>query len=270
MSVRDDFLAGYSSRLRRDSVQARLETPFADSTLGGYAESLAAKGCTAEAVAVLDVPQAEKLRARVARSAPACEGLPPDDKLVLAREVTEAMLALGPYRSLLRVPLPGGGYCYEDQIGEEATAYLRFLLVRAKRPIVALPEGVGVVIPIATDGARVGTLGFRGKHGLFEMPGGHLEPNELPADAASREVFEETGLRVPPSALRRLWGWAVKRPDGTFAVVHQYLAPFITPAELSSLRGGEATAVCLSDAQLVEGSRFPAVYRLSLAMTRHG
>lgn len=27
-------------------------------------------------------------------------------------------------------------------------------------------------------------------------PGGHIEPNEIPDDAARREVFEETGLKV--------------------------------------------------------------------------
>jgi 8-oxo-dGTP pyrophosphatase MutT (NUDIX family) len=34
------------------------------------------------------------------------------------------------------------------------------------------------------------------KQGLWLPPGGHIEPNELPDDAARREVFEETGLHV--------------------------------------------------------------------------
>jgi len=33
------------------------------------------------------------------------------------------------------------------------------------------------------------------KLGLWLPPGGHIEPNELPDEAAVREVFEETGLR---------------------------------------------------------------------------
>ncbi|MFO7311455.1 MAG: NUDIX hydrolase [Bacillota bacterium] len=32
--------------------------------------------------------------------------------------------------------------------------------------------------------------------GMWLPPGGHIEPNELPDDAAVREVFEETGIRV--------------------------------------------------------------------------
>ena len=34
------------------------------------------------------------------------------------------------------------------------------------------------------------------KLGMWLPPGGHIEENELPDDAATREVFEETGLRV--------------------------------------------------------------------------
>ena len=34
----------------------------------------------------------------------------------------------------------------------------------------------------------------RGRNPTFSMPGGGIEPGELPASAASRELFEETGL----------------------------------------------------------------------------
>lgn len=34
------------------------------------------------------------------------------------------------------------------------------------------------------------------KLGLWLPPGGHVEPGELPDDAATREVLEETGVRV--------------------------------------------------------------------------
>jgi ADP-ribose pyrophosphatase YjhB (NUDIX family) len=39
-------------------------------------------------------------------------------------------------------------------------------------------------------------LHFHRKLGMWLPPGGHIEPNELPDEAALREVAEETGVRV--------------------------------------------------------------------------
>jgi ADP-ribose pyrophosphatase YjhB (NUDIX family) len=39
-------------------------------------------------------------------------------------------------------------------------------------------------------------LHFHRKLGMWLPPGGHIEPNELPDDAAIREVWEETGVRA--------------------------------------------------------------------------
>lgn len=39
-------------------------------------------------------------------------------------------------------------------------------------------------------------------HGKFVLPGGKIEPGEGPAEAAARELAEETGLHVDPSSLR--------------------------------------------------------------------
>ena len=37
-------------------------------------------------------------------------------------------------------------------------------------------------------------------------PGGHIEPHELPEEAAVREVFEETGFEVELHGHRQRWG----------------------------------------------------------------
>ena len=41
----------------------------------------------------------------------------------------------------------------------------------------------------------------------FDVPGGGLEPGELPSEAAVRETFEETGLEVRPSQLLGIYHW---------------------------------------------------------------
>jgi ADP-ribose pyrophosphatase YjhB (NUDIX family) len=52
-------------------------------------------------------------------------------------------------------------------------------------------------------------LHFHPKIGRWLPPGGHVEPNELPDDAAVREVEEETGVRCELVGGR---GVAVERP----------------------------------------------------------
>ncbi len=37
---------------------------------------------------------------------------------------------------------------------------------------------------------------YHNRLGMWLPPGGHIEPNELPDEAAVREVYEETGVRV--------------------------------------------------------------------------
>jgi 8-oxo-dGTP pyrophosphatase MutT (NUDIX family) len=45
------------------------------------------------------------------------------------------------------------------------------------------------------------------KLGKWLPPGGHIEPNELPDDAACREVLEETGLKVASGGLKVYQKW---------------------------------------------------------------
>jgi 8-oxo-dGTP pyrophosphatase MutT (NUDIX family) len=60
-----------------------------------------------------------------------------------------------------------------------------------------LSTAAGVVLD---DNGRV-LLGRRADTGAWALPGGIIEPGEEPADAAVREIFEETGVIAVPDAL---------------------------------------------------------------------
>lgn len=49
-------------------------------------------------------------------------------------------------------------------------------------------------------------LGRDAETGLWTLPGGAIDPNEHPADAAVRECFEETGLLTKPRRLIGVFG----------------------------------------------------------------
>jgi 8-oxo-dGTP pyrophosphatase MutT (NUDIX family) len=66
------------------------------------------------------------------------------------------------------------------------------------------------------------------KIGLWLYPGGHIDPNEDPAQAAVREVAEETGIRATaigepafthPAVRSRVAPWAIIEMDVTDAKV---------------------------------------------------
>lgn len=72
---------------------------------------------------------------------------------------------------------------------------------------------VGVGVLLWDRSARV-LLGKRiGKHGNGEwsLPGGKPDPGESPAEAAARELWEETGILIPHESLlpMRYWSYDV-------------------------------------------------------------
>lgn len=58
------------------------------------------------------------------------------------------------------------------------------------------------VAVFVVDNGRV-LLHFHRKLGMWLPPGGHIEPGELPDEAAVREVLEETGIRAELVGERR-------------------------------------------------------------------
>lgn len=74
------------------------------------------------------------------------------------------------------------------------SAYLRALRVRVGTTRLLLPSVTGVVRDVA---GRVLLVQQRDDQ-RWSTPGGAIEPDETPADAVVREVWEETGLLVAP------------------------------------------------------------------------
>jgi 8-oxo-dGTP pyrophosphatase MutT (NUDIX family) len=69
--------------------------------------------------------------------------------------------------------------------------YYRVLRERIGTDLLLIPA----VAAVLRDGeGRV--LVQRSRHGLWSLPAGAIEPGESPAQAAAREVYEETGLGV--------------------------------------------------------------------------
>ena len=61
-------------------------------------------------------------------------------------------------------------------------------------------------------------------HGLLEFPGGGIEENETPLDAAVREVSEEVGITIDPSQ-GRLMGIYSNPLSGKVILLNVFLFP---------------------------------------------
>jgi ADP-ribose pyrophosphatase YjhB (NUDIX family) len=99
---------------------------------------------------------------------------------------------------------------------------------RPKRP---LSLGAGAVI--VHDGRVLLVRNLHGvTRGLYLLPAGRLEPNELPDQAAAREAFEETNLRVEVTGLLGVRLWVMD--DGEHNYFFMFLAQLRSP--ISDLR----------------------------------
>src|SRR5437868_4217600 len=79
------------------------------------------------------------------------------------------------------------------------SAYLAALRRHVGHDLIVMPAACALVRGAA---GRV-LIQRRADSGVWELPGGAIDPGEAPAQALVREIFEETGLVVRP---RRLLG----------------------------------------------------------------
>jgi 8-oxo-dGTP diphosphatase len=77
--------------------------------------------------------------------------------------------------------------------------------------------------------------------GALALPGGRVNRGETSRQAAARELFEETGIRVDPASLRQLGAWDApdRDPRGRYVTV-AYVAELPEPVEPTA--GDDAAA----------------------------
>jgi 8-oxo-dGTP diphosphatase len=93
------------------------------------------------------------------------------------------------------------------------SGYLRDLRARVGTTRLLLPSVTGVV---RDDEGRLLLVRQR-DGGTWSTPGGAIEPDEIPADAVVREVWEETGLLVTPVRVVGVYAgpdFVVRYPNG--------------------------------------------------------
>ena len=80
--------------------------------------------------------------------------------------------------------------------------YVRQVRARVGTMLLEVPS---VTVAVRDDAGRV-LLVRHSNGGVWVLPGGAIEPEETPADAAVREVYEETGLEVELTDLIGVFG----------------------------------------------------------------
>src|SRR5690242_3658184 len=94
--------------------------------------------------------------------------------------------------------------------------YLRAVRNKVGHDLLVLPSAA---IVIKDESGRV-LFGLHSDKQIWVVPGGLVEPGELPADAAVRETYEETGLEVEVTGLLGVFGGpdlVIHYPNGDVA-----------------------------------------------------
>jgi 8-oxo-dGTP pyrophosphatase MutT (NUDIX family) len=87
--------------------------------------------------------------------------------------------------------------------------------MRGNEPKIDLPsmDGRGARYPVSIKGVifidgRVVLL--KNERDEWELPGGRLEPGEIPAECVAREILEELGIRVEVAAILDSWLYDIR------------------------------------------------------------
>jgi ADP-ribose pyrophosphatase YjhB (NUDIX family) len=81
------------------------------------------------------------------------------------------------------------------------------------------PLPVTIVLVPIDDGLLLVRRNIEPHKGKLALPGGYIDLGESWQEAGTREVFEETGIRVDPAGIQLVTVYSA--PDGTIIIVSQ-------------------------------------------------
>lgn len=101
------------------------------------------------------------------------------------------------------------------------------------------PLPVAVLVQPVDDGVLLVRRGIEPQRGKWALPGGYIDLGEGWQEAAARELFEETGVRTDPAAIRLLD--AHNGSDGRTLLLFGAAAPLSTAALPEFVPNAEST-----------------------------
>ena len=110
--------------------------------------------------------------------------------------------------------------------------YVRQLRERVGHQLLLLPSAA---VALLDDRKRL-LLGLHADRGIWVLPGGLIEPGEVPADAAMRETWEETGLEVELTGVLGVYGG----PDFLVDYANGDCASYVATIFRGRIIGGDA------------------------------
>src|SRR4051812_36914085 len=110
-------------------------------------------------------------------------------------------------------------------------AYMAWLRTRVGTATILVPS----VNAVVRDGAGRILLQRHAQGGGWGLPGGAVEPEEAPADALVREVWEETALEVVPGGVIGVYGG----PEATIRYDNGDVTSHVRIAYAATVAGGE-------------------------------
>jgi 8-oxo-dGTP pyrophosphatase MutT (NUDIX family) len=151
------------------------------------------------------------------------------------------------------------------------SSYLKAIRERVGHDLLAT---TAASVSLFDDKGRI-HLGKDAETGLWTLPGGAVDPCQLPSDAAVRECFEETGLLVRPHRLIGVFGgpeFLIKYPNGdlTYYTVVAFEASIV--GGTLEPDGKEISELCFFDREEWEtlAASVPSGTRLEFGMAYPG